>query len=149
MGNYSDNPTGTPFEYEKCKELYILTKHWKSDLEFYKNDLRFLHNLVDKYLIWITKKENLELVNTIRKKEFDLGLQCDNLLEEIKKHLNEGALIIKNSKGSNLENFKNNHLSLENNIAQFIKEFRENRKEVFKVTEYIMDTEDLGRILNN
>lgn len=149
MSNYSDNPGGTAFEYENCKELYILTKHWKSDLEFYKNDLRFLHNLVDKYLIWITKKENLELVNTIKKKELDLGLQCDNLLKEISKHLNEGAKIIENPQGSGWENFKNDHLSLENNIAQFIKEFRENRKEVFKVTEYIMDSEELGRILDN
>jgi len=149
MSNYSNNPNSTSFEYENCKELYILTRHWKSDLDFYKDDLRFLHNLVDKYLIWITKKENLELVNTIKKKEFSLGLQCDSLLEEISKHLNEGELIIGNSKESNYEDFKKNHLSLENNIAQFIKEFRENRKEVFKVTEYIMDSEELGRILDS
>ena len=58
MSTHSNNPDGTSFEYENCKELYILTKHWKSDLEFYKDDLRFLHNLVDKYLIWITKKES-------------------------------------------------------------------------------------------
>jgi hypothetical protein len=103
---------------------------------------------VDKYLIWITKKENLEIVNTIRKKEFSLGVQCANLLEEINKHLNEGALILKNSNTSPLGNYRKNHLSLENAMAQFVKEFRENRKEVFKVTEYIMDSEELGRILD-
>jgi len=149
MSNYSNTPNSTSFEYENCKELYILSRHWKSDLEFYKDDLRFLHNLVDKYLIWITKKENLELVNTIRKKEFSLGLECDNLLAEITKHLNEGAMIIENSKESHYENFKKTHLLLENNIAEFIKEFRKNRKEVFKVTEYIMDSEELGRILDS
>lgn len=148
MSTYSNTPSGSAYEDEIYQELYILSRHWKSDLEFYKDDLRFLHNLVDKYLIWITKKENLEIVNTIRKKEFSLGVQCANLLEEINKHLNEGALILKNSNTSPLGNYRKNHLSLENAMAQFVKEFRENRKEVFKVTEYIMDSEELGRILD-
>ena len=44
------------------QEMYVLSEHWRSDLEFYKDDLLFLHHLVDKYFIWITKSENLELV---------------------------------------------------------------------------------------
>ena len=48
------------------EDLYILAEHWESDLKFYSDDLRFLHHLVDKYFIWITKSENLELVRESR-----------------------------------------------------------------------------------
>ncbi len=54
------------------QELYILTDHWKSDLEFYKDDLRFLHHLIDKYIIWITKDDNLNLVKNIQKNLFEI-----------------------------------------------------------------------------
>ena len=34
-------------------------------------------------------------------------------------------------------------------MAQFVKTFRENRKEVFKVTEYVMDSEELKSMLDS
>ena len=77
MSTYSSTSGTTSPEKANWQELYILSKHWKSDLEFFKDDLRFLHHLVDKYIIWITKKENLEMVTAIQKKEHDLGIQCD------------------------------------------------------------------------
>ena len=54
------------------QELYILTDHWKSDLDFYKDDLRFLHHLIDKYIIWITKDDNLNMVKDIEKNLFEI-----------------------------------------------------------------------------
>ena len=59
-------------EEVKWQELYVLTDHWKSDLAFYKDDLRFLHHLIDKYIIWITKDENLNMVQDIKKILFEI-----------------------------------------------------------------------------
>jgi hypothetical protein len=41
------------------QQLYILAEHWKSDLEFYKDDLRFLHHLIDEYFVWFAHREHL------------------------------------------------------------------------------------------
>ena len=50
-------------------ELYVLTEHWRSDFQFYKDDLRFLHHLIDKYFMWITKPENFDLVEDPNRKD--------------------------------------------------------------------------------
>ncbi len=131
------------------EELYFLAKHWKSDLEFYKDELRFLHNLIEKYLIWITKKENLKSVADIRKAEHNLSLHCEALREKVSSHLEMAATIAKEHTGTSAEKFFKNHEELENEIASFVKTFRESRKEVFKVTEYVMDSEELRNILDS
>ncbi len=149
MSSSSSTPGTSSPEKTNWQELYILSKHWKSDLEFFKQDLRFLQHLVDKYIIWITKKQNLEMVTAIQKKEHDLSIECDRLINNISDHLYEGRQLIENSASKNENGFKKNHLILETKMAQFVKTFRENRKEVFKVTEYVMDSEELKSMLHS
>ena len=67
-------------------ELYVLTEHWKSDLEFYKDDLRFLHHLIEKYFMWITKPENLDMVKELKVGLFDLKNKCQDLLDKVQRH---------------------------------------------------------------
>lgn len=69
------------------EELYVLAEHWKSDLLFYKDDLRFLHHLIDKYFIWITKAENMAMVKAIKTDIVKLGTTCDDLLDKVGKHI--------------------------------------------------------------
>jgi len=133
----------------KWEELYFLAKHWKSDLEFYKDDLRFLHNLIEKYLIWITRKENLERVADIRKKEHELTLTCNELYQKVSSHLEMASIIVKGGNDTDKKDFFTTHRGLENEIVEFVKKFRESRKEVFKVTEYVMDSEELRNILDS
>ncbi|MFK5973327.1 MAG: hypothetical protein QM485_08600 [Flavobacteriaceae bacterium] len=62
MNDFRKRPKDNFIQETNCQELYVLTNHWKSDLLFYKDDLIFLHHLIDKYFIWITKKDNLTKV---------------------------------------------------------------------------------------
>ncbi len=47
------------------------------------------------------------------------------------------------------EDFLNRHEQLERDYAQFVRDFRVKRKEVFKVTEYVIDSEELQNILDS
>jgi len=40
------------------QDLYARTEHWKSDIEFYRDESRFLRTLIDKYFIWLIKDGN-------------------------------------------------------------------------------------------
>jgi hypothetical protein len=131
------------------QELYILVKHWRSDLEFYKDDIRFLQQLIEKYLIWITKKENLDRVAGIRKKEHDLALSCDKLHQITTDHLGIIADFLEGKGSISESEFLSRHGKLETSMSDFVKDFRESRKEVFKVTEYVMDSEELQNILDS
>lgn len=149
MSKLSTKPNLSEYGKSNWEELYFLAKHWKSDLEFYKDDLRFLHNLIEKYLIWITKKENLVRVADIRKKEHELTLSCDELHQKVSSHVGMASTIIGGENDSVKNNFFTTHAQLENEIAEFVKAFRESRKEVFKVTEYVLDSEELRNILDS
>ena len=46
------------------------------------------------------------------------------------------------------DKFRNEHEILEDELAQFVKDFRANRKEIFKITEHIIDGEVFVRKLN-
>ncbi|MBT8280140.1 MAG: hypothetical protein KJO16_01080 [Muriicola sp.] len=131
------------------QELYVLVNHWKSDLEFYKDDIRFLQQLIEKYIIWITKKENMDRVAGIRKKEHDLALSCDKLHNKTKDHLGSIADFIDGKATISEDEFLTMHGKLEKSLSEFVKDFRESRKEVFKVTEYVMDSEELQNILDS
>ena len=149
MSKLSTKPNISDFGKSNWEELYFLAKHWKSDLEFYKDDLRFLHNLIGKYLIWITKKENLESVADIRKKEHELTLRCKELHQKVSTHLDMASIIVKGGREADKKDFFTTHGELENEMADFVKTFRQSRKEVFKVTEYVMDSEELRNILDS
>lgn len=131
------------------QELYILTDHWKSDLDFYKDDLRFLHHLIDKYIIWITKDDNLNMVKDIEKNLFEIKKKSMDLMKELSIHLGNLRLMVENPVQSSNPQFLKDHEVLEEKVSNFVKLFRSNRKEVFKITEYIIDSEELPDILKS
>ena len=130
-------------------ELYVLSEHWKSDLEFYSDDLRFLHHLIEKYLMWISKPENLELVKELNKELFDLQKKVKDLLEKVRKHRTRLGYLVENPNHADAGIIKTDHGHLEEEMAQFVKIFRNNRKEVFKITEYIVDSEQIANIMDS
>ncbi len=50
------------------EDLYILTEDWKSDIEFYRDESRFLRTLVDKYFIFMIKDGNISKVQSLSNK---------------------------------------------------------------------------------
>ena len=128
-------------------ELYVLCGHWKSDLEFYKDDLRFLHHLIEKCIIWITKEENLEMVKELKTGLFQMNIRGEDLFEKISKHLSQLGNLVEDPNKKDAGVIKTEHEHLEEELAKFVKSFRENRREVFRITEYIIDSEQLSNIL--
>lgn len=144
----------TPKEKEYAQqapwaELYVLTEHWKSDLEFYNDDLRFLHHLIDKYFMWITKNENLDMVKEIKVNLFKVNKKCKDLLEKVGKHLIQVGHLVENPNEKNAGITKMEHEHLEDEVSSFVKSFRENRKEVFSITEYVINSESLASIMES
>jgi hypothetical protein len=131
------------------EELYILTNHWKSDMEFYQDDLQFLHHLVDKYIIWITKDENLKLVEDIKNHLYEIKTNSIQLLEKVNSHHLDIGHVIDGSSNIKESYIQKEHQALEKSISDFVKDFRDNRKKVFRITEYVIDSEELPNVLKS
>ena len=141
----------TPAQGKKINwyEAYILVNHWKSDLGFYREDITFLQQLIEKYLIWITKKENLERVADIRKKGHELAVAAEKLHKKISDHLALIVDVLEERKYVSSEEFLDRHGEMEKDLTAFVMDFRNKRKEVFKVTEYVIDSEELQNVLDS
>ncbi|WP_299107635.1 hypothetical protein [uncultured Winogradskyella sp.] len=143
MNDFRYRPKDKYIQQADWQKLYVLTDHWKSDLLFYNDDLRFLHHLIDKYFLWISKKENIDMVEEIEVNLLKIDKQCALLSERVNTHLHHLKELIDNPFVFVSEKFRDEHELLEDDLAQFLKDFRDNRKEIFKITEYIVKREEL------
>lgn len=141
MKNLSLRPQGDFTWTAEYRELYILTEHWQSDLQFYKGDLHFLHHLIDKYFIWITHKENLDEMRTLASGLSETFKNCEKLLEKTSKHLTHLAELIDDPFKYDSHKFRSEHEELENEIAFFIKKFWKIKKDTFAVSEHVIKKE--------
>ena len=141
MEDFRIRPRDNYIENTTWEELYALTEHWKSDILFYRDDLKFLHHLLDKYFIWITKDENIKAVKSVGNKILADTKICKSLLKKIDKHLSHLAHIMDAPLGDNSKIFRKEHQVLEDEISLFIKLVRKDRKHVFAVTKHFMDSE--------
>ena len=145
MSDFRNRPNGNYIFDANWKELYVLTKHWKSNLLFYKDDLKFLDHLIDKYFIWISKKEDSDAVRSIEKSIVKTDKICANLLKRAEKHLTHLEGLMEDPFKYDSHQFRTEHQQLEDDITNFVKTFRENRKEVFEVTSLVVESDDFIR----
>ena len=145
MSDFRNRPNGTYILDANWEELYILTKHWKSDLLFYRDDLNFLDNLIDKYLIWISNKKDSEAVRNIDNSILETAKKCTDLLQRVDTHLTHLANLMEDPFKYDSHRFRAEHQLLENDITNFVKVFRNNRKEVFEVTKMVIDSDEFVR----
>ena len=129
------------------QQQYVLAKHWKSDLLFYKDDLKFLHHLIDKYFIWITKKDNLDHVRRIGISILQDTTAVKNLIKDIDKHISQIANLIDEPFKNDAEQIRVTHQELEEKIALFITQVRTNRKQLFAITEHVLESEKLTLLM--
>ena len=149
MNDFRNIPKDTYSREAAWQELYVLSKQWKSDLMFYTDDIRFLHHLIDKYFLWISKKEHIDKVQEMELNLLKVDKECALLLERTKQHLQHLSQISDETFRNDSHQFRAEHETLEVDLAQFVKDFRKNRKEVFKIKEYIIEGEELVRQLHN
>ena len=147
MDNFRNRPNGKYIFNANWEELYVLTKHWKTDLLFYKDDLIFLDELIDNYLLWISKEENLEAAKNTGKSMAEITEKCEVLLERVQQHLRHLSNLIINPFAYNSQKFREEHQQLEDDFTEFIKTFRVVKKAVFKLTKHLVESNEFIRLL--
>jgi|TARA_R110000744_G_scaffold226100_2_gene344511 hypothetical protein len=143
MDNYGIRPLDNYIFEADWQQLYILTEHWLSDLYFYRDDLRFLHHLIDNYFKWLTKAENINKVVALETSLLVLEKQGVGLIQRVKKHLEHLSGLIDDPFKYDSHTFRQEHQQLENDLSSFVKDFRVHRKSVFEITEYLMDADEV------
>ena len=129
------------------QDVHVLTEHWQSDMEFFRDELKFLRNLVDKYFIWMTMEENLPMVQEAARQVLQLSKKREEISLLIQKHMKDLRLLMEGEEDPEGKEFREDHSRLEDEIATFTKEFRKTKKQVFEVSEKVLESEKLQHLL--
>ncbi len=129
------------------EELYILTKHWLSDMNFFKDEMQFLNNLIGRYFIWMAEKDNFHEAQVITAKIIELDKTEEALSAAIKKHKADLALLMEKAFTNENESFRREHVKLEDDLAKFTDTFRKVKKEVFDFSEKAIENDKLHHLL--
>lgn len=116
------------------EELHAASLSWKSTVAFWRIEMRFFQNLIDKYFMDMTTEQNLgkttevvDQMSLIR----DRGLrELDANVEEHEQHL---AQLLDHQWDE--KKYREEHYLLATGMAEFQKKFQELKQQVFHLVE--------------
>ena len=149
MANYRKRPKDAYMEEASWEELYRLTKLWKTDIEFYRDDSQFLHHLMDKYFVWIITKDSKKIIGALQLNLKNLDAKCQDLLVKIDKHLTQLAALVEHPENPEGRLFRLEHAHLEDEVNDFTTFFRGNRMAVFNAVEGAVLNEKVKHLLSD
>lgn len=129
------------------QELYALTEHWQSDVVFFGDEVRFLSDLVGKYFIWLTRRESMMTVQKMVTRLNTFAKTRKEIADRIKQHLRDLSILMDGIEREDSKNFRFEHARLEEDLMTLAREFRSVKKEVFTITEHVVESEKLQNLL--
>jgi len=132
---------------EKWSQLAVLSRHWKADLEFFKDELRFLRHLLEKKLIWLMDDQNIEAVRKVINSILRLEKRRNALVANIEDHLGQLTALMQNPFATEHQKVEESHEETGRFLLDFLNEFRAAKKEVFVLTEAVLDSEKANLLL--
>ena len=133
---------------DELQELYILSTHWISDINFIEDETRFLKNVIDKYLAPILKDDQLAKAKDFNKTLVQLETGIPMLKIKISDFLHFINPMINESNKEIGVNLLEKFTSLETEMKSLFESVKKIKKSLFSFTEEIMKTEKCSIFLN-
>lgn len=148
MSEYRIRPKSNYLHTASLSELYILSEHWKSDLDYYRDELNFLEELISMYYLWMKNEPFAEDLNNIVLGIKDMDILCAQLRERTSQNMEHIELLKENPFSHDEQRLRDDHLQLEEDITAFIKNFRIIKQSVFSETKQVLNHHRLQQLLN-
>lgn len=132
---------------EYVQGLYAVTQHWQSDVKFFEDELNFFRLLIDKHLLLLIDPKNIETTRSMVSQVFDLEKERTTLEERITLHTQHLTDLVENPFVQNLQDYKEEHAKLEIDFPVFVKKFRTVKSAVFKITENVIHSDKVKRMI--
>ncbi|MDT0556152.1 hypothetical protein [Patiriisocius hiemis] len=136
-------------QWSTSEELHTECLEWASQLQFIKDEQRFLDKLIKEYTLSLIIEEaynnSLKLVGKLNTEEKELS----KLLKRVKDHINTIEILQDNTtdklKGAA---FKEIHYYLKVDVFMYANKYRETKKALFKKIKKLMKSEKRSHLLN-
>jgi hypothetical protein len=128
--------------------LYPVVEHWQSDLRFFEDELNFFRLLIDKHLSFLIEEKNIAQTRSMVADVTNLEKERTQLAERLASHAEYMASLVKNPFVQNAQECKDEHVRLESEFAFFVKKFRKVKSEVFKLTERVIHSDKVKKMID-
>lgn len=132
---------------KQWEALFVLAEHWQADLKFYADESRFLRSLIDKYFMWLIDEKYIDETKKMALKLMKLEEQRLLVEQSVAYHLKHLGSLIQNPFPYDAQTIADEHAKLERSLAGFLKDFRLLKKEVFLLTEQVIESEKVKHLL--
>jgi hypothetical protein len=144
------NPFAYKFvEWSNPEELHQESLNWMLELEFIKDEQRFLNELIKNHTLQLISGEmyqsSLAVVNELSKEEKEVI----SLLKKIKRHTNKLEILVDGIDQLNEEKkYKEDHYMWKIETSTFLDNYKDTKKKIFSLIKQIMKQEKQKRLLN-
>ena len=87
MSDFRMRPMSDYLQSSSWEQLYALTEHWQSDLQFYRDEIFFLRDLFSKYFMLMVEEDMIQSVKTGVEVISTLENRCASLTVSVNDHL--------------------------------------------------------------
>lgn len=129
------------------KSLYVITEHWQSDLRFYADELHFFKILVDRHFMRLVHEEHRDATKLTVSKMGKLENRRFIIEQKVNRHLFHMANLIQDPFPRNAHSYHDEHRKLEVAMADFVKELRELKTQIFQLARRVMEEEKINHLL--
>ncbi len=130
------------------EHLHTVGQRWQSDMKFFADEVRFFYLLTDRLFGGLVMEERKERAAGLARDLETLDQERHGLNDRVDRHLNEIENIIQNPFPNDAQAAKNTHEALEVDVAAFVRNFKEVKRELFLMAEEIMESDKARRLLN-
>lgn len=145
MNHLRMRPKDDYIETARWEELRTLSQQWQSDLVYFRGELRFLNNLIGKYLIWFIREDRLPAVQKMVANLNDLSKQSEQLATALEKQRARIQELSTHTLSEDEVRFRQRYRTLEDNLTDFTKDFRGQKIAISAILEHAIDSQEFQR----
>lgn len=126
------------------EELYVLTRHWLSDIAFFGQEINYIEYLVVRFILPNVGTEKLDVLYDLLSQLGELKQGKERLKNNITLHQNELSSILDRNLGTKDLTLNRAQVRLEEEVFDFIKSFRQLKTKLFNATYTVAHREELN-----
>lgn len=130
------------------QSFFVVLEKWQSDLAFYGDEIRFLQKLIDRYFMWLNEDNNVERtrlttirLGTIESRRIKLNVAFLN-------HRRQLYQYVVSPFANDFYEITEEHERLEVAMSEITRDFRLMKKQIFILTEHVLETERSDHFLH-
>ena len=131
------------------QELHEESKIWLSTIAFWKDEVKFMHHLINENFVYFLSNDEKGSLNALLKKITEIEKnKLDTLKTKVIHHEKTLSNYLQYGKELDEEKFKNDHENISKEFDFFQNNYRLVKSEIFRFAENVLKKKDIKQILS-